>query len=200
MPPVQILLFLFFFLTISFVFSAKVLADKQLKVYDSNAETGRFVDSESSSDGEVEMVPPPPGSELLRTRKTRARTESFHKSADEMENLDTREVFVEPKLFQSSDHHEQRIDSNSTVVEEWEGFYMDFNSIYPSSSRSNSIDSDRIIRRSLSNSSSASDSDNRNKIFSSLSKSRSFKTNSTKSTPRLASFSEIDEDFELEDH
>lgn len=192
MTPV---LLVFFFSVISFVFSAKVNNNNGMNVFNANnPEKETFI--ESTFDDEVEIVPPPPGSELLRTRKGRARSDSFHKSAEQMEKLDTRAVFEDPKRYEFFDHREERLDSDTTVVEDWEGFIMDINSLYPSRTRSNSTETGK-------NSETTSSSDpsiNRRKIFASLSKSRSFKTSSTKTTPRLPSFSELEEDeyYELE--
>jgi hypothetical protein len=167
MSPIPVL-FVSILLTVSFVFSAKV---DEINFKDSNSMF--LIDGEIES----ESVPPPPGSQLLRSRKTpRERTDSFHKSADQMDKLNTIEVFVDPKRYEFFEHCEKRWNSRDTLVEEWEGFIMDYNHMYPSRSRSRS--------RSLSRSNS-------------LSRSRSFNTNSSKS--RLASFSEEDEDdFELE--
>jgi hypothetical protein len=167
MSPIPVL-FVSILLTVSFVFSAKV--DEK----DSNS---MFLIEESQS--ESESVPPPPGSQLLRSRKTpRERTDSFHKSADQMNKLNTIEVFVDPKRYEFFEHCEKRLNSRDTLVEEWEGFIMDYNDMYPS--RSPSPSRSRSLSRS-----------------NSLSRSRSFNTNSSKS--RLPSFSEEDEDdFELE--
>lgn len=131
-------------------------------------------------------VPPPPGSELLRTRKGRGRSESFHKSAEQMEKLDTRAVFEDPKRYEFFDHREERLDSGATDVEEWEGFIMDINSMYPSRTRSNSTETDKNTEIQ----SPSDSSNNRRKIFAS----KSFKTSSTKMRPRLSSFSEVEED------
>lgn len=196
MSPVQVLLFAFFS-AVSFVFSAEVYDNsKEMKICTTtNPEKESFV--EPSFD-EVEIVPPPPGSELLRTRKGRGRSESFqgrgrsesfHKYAEQMEKLDTRAVFQDPKRYEFFDHREERLDSGATDVEEWEEFIMDINSMYPSRTRSNSTETDKNTESTSSDS-----SNNLRKIFSSLSKSRSFKTSSTKTRPRLSSFSEVEED------
>lgn len=81
----------------------------------------------TGSDADDFVVPPPPGCEFMKTRK---RSMSFHKSFDEMENLDTKEVFVSSGSFDFD--HEDRIDSDNTMVEEWEGFIMDHSTLYPS--------------------------------------------------------------------
>lgn len=195
-----------FFMAISFVFSADVLVDKQMKKYDanSNAETGIFSDYESNSDGEVEVVPPPPGNDLLRTRKTRGRTESFHISANDMKMLNPKEVFANPKCVELLNRPDKRMDSNVTDVEEWEGFYMDLNSICPSRScsRSSSIKINSVEKPQKSLSNSSSDSYIRKKIFSSSSSSPLSKSRSLRSTWTLTSFSEVEEsseDSEVED-
>lgn len=125
MSPIPVL-FVSILLTVSFVFSAKV--DEK----DSNS---MFLIEESQS----ESVPPPPGSQLLRSRKTpRERTDSFHKSADQMNKLNTIEVFVNPKRYEFFEHCEKRWNSRDTLVEEWEGFIMDYHDMYPSRSPSRS--------------------------------------------------------------
>lgn len=184
MSPVQVqVLLLAFFSAVSFVFSAEVYENSEEMKFCTTRNPEKESIVEPNFDDEV---PPPPGSELLRTRKGRGRSESFHKSAEQMEKLDTRAVFEDPKRYEFFDHREERLDSGATDVEEWEGFIMDINSMYPSRTRSNSTETGKNTEIQ----SPSDSSNNRRKIFAS----KSFKTSSTKMRPRLSSFSEVEED------
>ena len=177
-------LFLSILLVISYVFSASIQNDSSKKLFIYNPEKDSLdICIEPTIEDKVGFVPPPPGSELMKTRK---RTNSFHKSADQMNKLDTREVFENPERYECLDYFDERHDSNcSTDEENWKGFIMDYKGIYPSPTRSNSSDSGNqpsILAV------------NQRKSFFSQSKSKSFKASARKKTPVLSTFSESEED------
>lgn len=84
-------------------------------------------------DGDYSLIPPPPGSNLLQTRK---RGNTLYRSASDMKNLNAKDVFCNPEAYEYN-----RSDSDETQVENWDGFILDIDTMYSRSSSSSSYDS-----------------------------------------------------------
>lgn len=185
------------FLTSSLVFCSQVKVLKQQSVPDAfDQDTFYELEGENiRSDADDFMVPPPPGSELMKTRK---RSMSFHKSFDEMENLDAKEVFMSSGSFDFD--HETRNDSDSTIEEEWEGFIMDHSALYPSRTSSTETIKINEKQRTFSN----SPTGQLRQVFYNFHSTRpkSFTSKACKPRSRLTSFSEAEEEasFDLEEN
>ena len=162
--------------------------EEQILFYDSETEAEIFGRNKTNFEvKDFEVIPPPPGSDILNTRK---RSQSFHKSLDEMEKTSVKEIFISPESFEYDD----RNDTKKTVVEYWdlEEFIMDHGSLYPSRSRSFSNESANKAEIK----SEKSDSKSAFKRTSANYNASKFNNKLTKSRSRLTSFEEAEEQSE----
>lgn len=159
MTPFKALL-IFLFLSVSVAFGADVMSnDDGLVFYDEiEGPDGKSVPFYSQN--EDDEIPGPPGSRLLQTRK---RAQSFHISAEEFDSESSDEDNA-LYLKYSASGRKDRVDSGTTIVDEWEGFDFESGTETPEYNRSKSNSAEAQASGPLTN---------LRQVFATLSKSRS---------------------------